>query len=231
MVLYIELKPSISSSRMWAQMLIKWLIYFIIGFSMSWAFRDEYQLFIMEPNTRGMWVISLWLILGLLMDVGLQLLKLRYRAFCSKNAPWIYVVFVLLQSVMTFLFFNNIGIQMNPWLRSEFNLLIVILITVFPGLHLELMTQRIEQKYHPIWPIINIFERGFILYCFYFGNLYLVFMPLSLRIISTVIPQKNLKRSDQLYQAVLNLLIMGFVLVVTMLIAGPDILNMFFRNY
>lgn len=231
MVLYIEFKPNVSHRRFFTVLSIKWIVFISLGYFMAWAFREEYQLFIMEPNTRGMWVISLWLILGLLMDVGLQLLKLRYRAFCSKNAPWIYVVFVLLQLVMTFLFFNNIGIQMNPWLRSEFNLLIVILITVFPGLHLELMTQRIEQKYHPIWPIINIFERGFILYCFYFGNLYLVFMPLSLRIISTVIPQKNLKRSDQLYQAVLNLLIMGFVLVVTMLIAGPDILNMFFRNY
>jgi hypothetical protein len=231
MVLHVDFKPSISNRRIFLVLGIKWIVFFSLGYIMTWITRDDYQLFIRDPNTRGLWVISLWLVIGILMDVGMHLLKLRFKPFYAKHAPWIYVIFVLLQSVMTFLYFNNIGLHMNPWLGSEFNLLIVILITVFPGLHLELMTQRIEDKYHPINPVINIFERGFILLCFFFGNLFLVSLPLSVRIISTLLPNNKAKFFDHLYQAVLNLLLMVFVLIITILIAGPDVLEMFFRNY
>lgn len=229
MVINLESKPDKSKRYQIIFIVVKSILFFVLGFFLAWLFRDTYIIYIEDAYTRELWIVSMWLSLSILIDVVKQLLRLKYKGFFLKNRALIYAIYVCIQVVMTVLFYNTIGIS-EPLSHSQlFYPLIIIAITVFPGLHLELMIQWGEHEKDHLSPWINLLERAFILWCIYDREFYFLSLPVSLRIIFSLMPYANFKLSKQLYHLVMNFLIMSIIVLLIGLVDGMDFLKMWFN--
>ena len=174
-------------------------------------------------------VVSVWLLLSILIDVLKQLLRFKYKDYFFTHRAPIYAVYVCIQVVITVLFFHIIGIIQTLAHSLLFYPLIIIALTVFPGLHLELMIQWTEREKDQLSPWINILERGFMLWCIYEREFFFLSLPLSLRMIMSLLPYAKLKPSRLLYQSLMNLLILSIIVLLIILVEGIDFFKMWFN--